>query len=256
MIAKLAGLGHVVVVGLNPLVPEWFGNDASRVAATVERIKASGASGVWLGWLHMNYKQVANLSERERQVIGEELISSSQGKCPSDETKSFIKLAVECCKANGLKFYVSGQFPEYGDLWECYRESYAKTFPCIADFVRQAKRLTPEQQHEQPIDFADFCDFALPHLPSGTFPECRDYVRTRQQVRNAGLGEARSYEDALRIIYQRTEFATTCPANHPSMGWMKTTIDGEHFVFHDEDGLPLLVCGKPESEDNLYIEGW
>jgi len=65
LIAKLTDMGHGVVVGINPIVPEWLPDPAPLLVA----IRAAGAWGCWIEPLHLNKKQIANKLTRHFSVM-------------------------------------------------------------------------------------------------------------------------------------------------------------------------------------------
>lgn len=101
LIEKLTSKGHHVSLGLNPLVPEWCPNPE----ALLSRAKDAGAKGVWAERLHLNHKQVANFSERERTMMTDPVITRAQKRTTTPPELELYDNARVFAQSIGLEVY-------------------------------------------------------------------------------------------------------------------------------------------------------
>jgi DNA repair photolyase len=251
LISKAAKQGINVVVGMNPLVPNWIPD----IRSFMRRIAEAGARGIWIGWLHFNHDQIANMTPRSQQVLGD-VLQVARKRNPDGETTAAIEEAVECAKRHDLKFYVSGGYPEYGGLWDLYRESYDKTFPVHEDWLLSCQKMSREQLDDAPISFEEYWEFMSQRLPKHGARECREYLRIRRAARTGQFREAANYHEVMRAIWSDSLFKQ-CPVNHDGFAWLGEHVaDNEWIQLTDEDSLPLLTYGHPQSDDQRFVSDW
>ncbi|NJK46000.1 MAG: hypothetical protein HC933_18600 [Pleurocapsa sp. SU_196_0] len=103
LISQLRERGHRVVVGINPLEPEWMPDPASILNECASR----GAEGAWIESLHLNPKQRDQMTPRERTAIGEAIIiralRHTRGKIDAATAAQFRALPALTPRASGWK---------------------------------------------------------------------------------------------------------------------------------------------------------
>lgn len=254
LIEIAANAGHNVVLGMNPLVPDWIPEPREML----KRAAGAGAKGVWIGWLHFNHDQISSMSERGRESLSPWL-SDARKRHPDMVTAAVIDEAVAAAREFDLKFYVSGGYPEYGGLWDLFRENYEKTFPTIDDWTEACGRMPREQLNQGPITFDEFFDFMGKRLPDYGGRQCRDYIRIRRAARMGRHREAANYREVMEAIWSDKVFKV-CPVHQPCFSWLGEKSDGgdpdEWDLLTDECDRPLLVYGHAESADQFFVSEW
>lgn len=225
LMEQLVSRGHRVVLGCNPAVPEWLPDPA----ALFGRAKSAGAEGSWVEILHFNYKQVANMSDRDREYISADLIARSQKRNADEKDwEHFERARNEACEA-GLAVFSMGQ-PNASEFFRPYRETYPKTFPVIQDFVNHAW----EKRYDE-MFFEDFAE-AMTGLPEGK----RGYghvfgASAHQLFRERKLSNMLTPEQFLKVCWNEPQ-AKQCPARVPCFAF--TGI--EDGVEADVNGMAIL----------------
>jgi len=130
LISELVTRGHRVLVGLNPLVPEWIPEPEEMTA----RLKSLGVEGVWVECLHLNRYQRDGMKEWQRKRLGPELIKRSMKLHPHEATWNHFLRARQAVIDSGMDVYTAGQ-PNESYFFDPYHETYPKTFPVVQDFV-------------------------------------------------------------------------------------------------------------------------
>jgi DNA repair photolyase len=267
LIETLASKGHIVVVGINPTVPDWI-PDPAEMVSTLARL---GVKGLWVNPLHLSNKQKQRMPAADKIALGERLMDmaklSNRSKYPEiDETLDAIRDAAAGC---GLPVY-EGQQGRPCTFFDIY-DFYPNRYPTIQDFVNWCWG----NLHDGDLIYWEtFRDLLLPKLPEGVWPigqhigaMCsvafwgtvkRHTARFRHKY---GSANRMTYEDLLRLIWGYYT-SVYCPANLPCFSWavsrepsnpdrgntdgvrkLKSKSDTLEMVLDDE-GLPVLVFSK------------
>lgn len=89
LIEKLIGLGHKVSVGINPLVEDWL--PYSDFQSLYEKALSIGVKNFWIEGLHLNTKQVDNMTDRERNNIGRDVINEAKKR---KTNTSYVRMCI------------------------------------------------------------------------------------------------------------------------------------------------------------------
>lgn len=246
LMERLSAAGHRVVLGLNPLVPEWVA-DAEPI---LTRAMASGASGVWIERLHLNWRQVANMSEAERAAVTQPILKRAQKKRLEGVERERIFDAYEAAAGLGLEIYSGGQ-PFYSRFFDPYHELYAgKTFPTFQDWINYC--------YEAPamwgtlISFEEFAEFFCSKLPEGVLP-IDSYLgaKAHDLWHHFQIPPQMSFRNLLAFCWREPR-TKRCPAAFPSFAFAGVPDgDGWNQVV-DESGMPYMVF-SPEGFDEWWV---
>lgn len=243
LIETLVSRGHRVVLGLNPCVPEWMPDPEPILS----RAFAAGASGAWIARLHLNKNQVANMSDKDRDAIGPELIARAQKRKLPDEDRAVIFRAYEACIDLGMPFFSFGQ-PFRSEFFAPYHETYlGKTFPTLQDWINHL--WDEPDSEERVITFDEFADFFCSRMPAGVLP-IDSYLGALGSVdlyRKMRIPTQMTYRQLLSIMW-RTPKTQQCPAKFPSFayaGYRDTSGDGNGWVqVCDENEMPYMLFSR------------
>ncbi len=245
LIEKLTAKGHHVSLGLNPLVPEWCPNPE----ALLDRARASGAKGVWAERLHLNHKQVVNLSERERGGMTEDVIKRAQKRTTTPPELALYDSARAYAQSIGLEVYGIAQ-PIASDYFEPYKKLYPKVFPTIQDFVNATYR----GDFGEVIDFDQFADFMCAFLPKGEMPIDHYLGATAHTLWHTNkIPKRMTYRQLLSIVWSDLRIHR-CPARMRCFAFQaERDSDGGWIRITDNNDLPYLVF-DPQGFDEYYTE--
>jgi DNA repair photolyase len=239
LIEKLKAHGHRVVVGLNPLVPEWC-PDPVKLMQEVQR---RGAEGVWLEMLHLSKRQVKQMKPNEIKALGGiEALNHISHKRHVPEQLSFYMLAYQAAEELGLHPYgMSGFRP--GKFTDIFHEVYPRCFPVLQDFANHL--VATGGDGLQPVSFQQCADFFAPRFPQGRF-FISDYIRSHITGRNfladklgLRLSGTMTFTDILRMMWNNPELPN-CIGGEFGFAFMSTFDDaGTRQLIRDDAGDAL-----------------
>lgn len=173
MIEMLISKGHSVSVGINPLQEEWLPFEEFKIL--VDRLYKIGVKNYWIEILHLNHLQVKNLSEKEINAIGEDLIQLSSQRFGN---YSYYNHCREYLLSIGANVFSINQSIR-SDYFKDYHSTY-KTINTNQDFVNYCFEKYPEGGE---IKFSEYYDFMKADFYETRFNECDGYVyRTARNV--------------------------------------------------------------------------
>ena len=237
--------GHVVL-GLNPCVPEWLPDPAVLLRHAAFR----GVEGVWVEELHLNYNQIAAMSELEKAAIGPELLTRSQlRKRAKADSDHFFKARYEA-ESLGLSVFSNGQ-PTKSDIWDIYRSVYPKTFPTNQDFVNFC--------HENNlgggvIPFDVYFDVTHPFLPGGMYRMSKYLGASSRSIwETYNIPSKLTFRDLLMAIW-KIKRAKQSPARMPSFAYATVSAQTGPIQLVDASDLPWLAFDENGNFESYYTE--
>lgn len=249
LIQKVREKGHRVVLGLNPLVPEWC-PDPGEV---MRRAKAAGAESVWIDPLHLSKGQVdgrvrdgkpiGGMSERAKKVIGLPVLQRVMQR-KADRVDLEIYLAARAAAVEmGLHCYSVGQ-SERSDFWQPFIDTYGADvlFPTIQEFVNLCHDNLADGAV---ISFEDFWSFFEPHLPPGKWPISR-YIKAKAHdiVNENRVPSSLTYREVFAMLWAEPRIAW-CPARMACFAYAGKRRDEKRwFQYVDKNDLPYLVFSR------------
>ena len=160
LIERLRALGHEVVVGLNPLVPEWLPDPLP----TLERLKALGVHGVWIERLHFTRRQSRQFAAKYVEAMGRDAVERAHKRIAPPDWAHFLRTR-EMAVGVGLDVFSANQGTASG-FFDPWRRLYGRTFPVLQDFVNWCHAEMPDGGL---VTFDDFLAFFGPHFPAGEY---------------------------------------------------------------------------------------
>jgi DNA repair photolyase len=220
LIAKLKDHGHVVYVGMCPAVREWCKDYEKHI----DRIKASGADGLWVEKVHFNRDQIANWRSMPDYL---------KVAAAKNQYYRFIDDCLDYAESIGLPNYI-WENTRHSTFWNPYREIYKKTFPVKQDLVNAC---VESEIDLMPIDFELFYDLlqSKAQFPKGEY-NLVSYVASTsiQVVREMRLGTM-TYKQLLSLIFKDHRIKT----NPIYLKCFANIVDGNALLV-DGRGLPYL----------------
>jgi hypothetical protein len=223
MINEVANKGHNVIIGYNPAVEEWEPDPPKLISA----VKNAGAKGAWVEQLHFNYQHLENMSGRDRELLGEQLIEDAQKK-HSPRMQYFEGVRAEVIK-QGLSLFSMGQANK-SNIWDLF-SVYKSCFPTTQGFVNTCEEETL-YSFEQYMETMKF--------PEGNWQLHHYLASTGRQVWQAGMQTSMDFRELLRIIWTDIRCRANPVRNH-GFAYATSEGDGEQYQLTDADGLPLVL---------------
>ncbi len=239
LIDKLTDAGHRVVLGLNPLVPEWC-PDPSLV---LERARDAGAEGVWIEGLHLSGRQVERMTPSGKKHIGLPLIQRSMKRKATPDELAHNEQAKRTAVELGLEIF-SMDHCTPTDFWAPYQQTYAKCFPVMQDFVNAC---WSDVKHRELVDFDTFASFFVDELPSADEPlNILHYIGAKAHavLAETNLPPKISYRQLLAILWSEPRLST-CPSRKRCFAYAaEKDAEGGWVQLTDDKGLPYLVFSR------------
>lgn len=271
LIDRVRAAGHRVVVGFNPAVPEWEPHPEQLLAAARDH----GAEGVWIERLHLNRQQEAEMSAREREAMGEPLLTTAKKRRADPAHFDYVIAARHAALDLGLQVFGIGQ-PCRSDFFRPYQEIYGgRVFPTQQDWVNYCYDTDAQGRL---IEFDEFADFYLgrtlafredgaegeeagddvhhPYFPRGTWPIDNYLGAVGHNVfRDRKIPPQMTFRQLLAIVWSELRFKI-CPARVGCFAfaalWDEAAPAG-WVQLVDERRLPYLLF-SPDGFDDYYAQ--
>lgn len=228
LIERLKSRGHVVTVGVNPLVPEWLPDPAPLFAELLAR----GVSGVWMESLHLNNNQTRQMNPREKAALADVIPKAYKKRLPDDWAEHFVS-GMETAMAMGLAAYcINCPFPS--TYWDEILPLYPRRFPIFQEVVNWAFEHPGED-----ITFQRALSLLLPHLPASCSHRLADYIGASSPYirRDTDLSDL-DWTQLLSIIWD-DERAKGHPSRNIALFYK--LLNDDETVVEDDHGLPVYT---------------
>lgn len=243
LVETLTHLGHHVSLALNPLVPEWLPDPTS----ILEDAYNAGARGVWIEHLHLNPKQIVNLTVKERDGLTEPIINRAQKRTRSDAEMGHFHAALNTARAIGYEVFSIGQ-PIRSDYFAPYRRIYPQTFPVMQDFINWCH---DRGDTDSLIDFAQFSSLMLPRLPKGRLNIGHYLGATAHNIwATHDISNWMTFTELLALIW-RDYRAKQNPLRIPCFAFAAERENDEWIEWLDDNDLPFVLF-DPAGFDDFY----
>jgi DNA repair photolyase len=248
LIKKLKQYGHRVVVGANPLNPDWIRSPE----VFFKRLADLGVEGVWTEFLHLSYKQRDAMLPRERTAMGEALIKKSMKRNLSADWEDFGARCDAAISYAGMEIYSIGQ-ARRSDFWRPFRECYERTFPNMQDWVNHC-----QDQGISRFGIEDWMDFFRGKLPadvdSSQLYHYVEFGAQRQQTRVV-IPKVRRYEELLPVCWQNDKFPRANPIRSAGFLYLVREVSPGEFEPILESGMPRFGFVPDETNFKFLVEG-
>lgn len=248
LIQYLVQAGHSVLVGINPIVPQWLPDPEKLIAPLAK----AGVSGAWMQPLHLSRNQVKRMPDSYKEGLGEETIEMGLNFRKYPEMLEKCHEARAIADRYGIPTY-NGQQRERSDYFAPYRKYYKKTYPLMQDFVNYC------YDTKQPGDIIlkdEFLDFFVPQLPRGVW-SLRDHLNAiaiQQLLYGKYIPQRMSYKRLLSYCWKYPETVLS-PVNVDCFGWAgKYNPDEENWIEYEHDGDPILVFQPDLKHRECYVD--
>jgi len=228
-IKQLNKLGHIVIVGINPVCEEWL--NKTEYKKLLKRIKPY-SSRIWLEALHFNYKQINKINPKSN--ITKEVIEAGRLK----KYKSTVIEYSEIAEKQGFDTYY---FPKNDSkLFDVYKEVYRKTFPIHTDFVRECEKYKPDIIYKE--SYVNYFSNRLPKIEVMPLAYLLD-VHRRQESK-IKLKPKANYRYILEYLWNKDtnmSISNLLCFSHPIINDSELLSDkGEKMLIYNKEGYEKL----------------
>ena len=235
LIEAIVAKGHLVTVGISPIISDWIAKDAKEL---VGELSAIGIHGCRVQTMHLSPKHKKNIPAKWLDRINpEELKKASQGwRYPEQqETHDLVKnLVLE----SGLHF-IDSQIKERSSYYDAIGDLYPKHFPASQQFVNWCH---DNKNPGDMVTWQEYKDFFVPKLPTGKYP-VHDYIYARSVASSNGVIFPRhktTFANLLKDIWRNPQ-VTLSPCNSECFA-LAGLPDGDGFkLVVDDANMPILI---------------
>ena len=247
LVRELKKRGHSVLVGVNPVVPQWIPNPKE----VIDTLAMLEVDGIWIQPLHLSPQQIAKMPQRDRDLLGEGIIDQAipknHKKYPAiQETLDALRRHANLA---GLAVYDSQQRWRT-DYFKPYKQLYPNRYPLMQDFVNHCWDTKTEGDL---IYFEEWRDMMLANLPTGVWsigqhigavagPGFWSQAREESaRIREAyGSANRMPYSELLSLIWNYQQ-SVLCPVNVPCFSWAAYPENKGWGRWIDDNDRPILV---------------
>jgi DNA repair photolyase len=229
LIAHLIHKGHKVLIGMNPMVPDWIPESDAR--ALVDWAASVGVSGIISARLHLSAEQQKRMTVASRSALSGVLPWAGKRTVPSDVV-NHDRYIRSLCQDEGVEYFSIGQ-PWPTKIYEPFRELYPKTLSVVHDFINWAWN---NKEDGEEVHFEEFEKVMMERLPGGLF-ELRSHLCKVCRVLGAkGTPDYWSFRDMLKILWQEWKHPWCLVRNQ---NFAFDSLDEESYRIR-EDGYAVL----------------
>jgi DNA repair photolyase len=168
LIDKLKKAGQIVSIGINPLVEQWLPEwEFEKLTA---KLKDLGIKDIWAELLHLNKKQVSNMTQKEINNQGLDVIEDAKKRVRNN---SYLQFAEDYCELEGFNFFTMNQ-PSKSNYFNDEHNTYPnKTLKTTQDFINHCFEAMPGGGE---IRFDDYYQFMKSEFYEKSFSDYDGYA--------------------------------------------------------------------------------
>lgn len=202
LVDKLHAKGHEVLVAVNPYAKQWVDNEVM-----LKRLEAHKPAGVVLQLLHLNTRQIANMSERAIDNMGADVMKYSRKRNPDEEQLEAMEALHDGAMSLGLHVKNYNQPSKINIAGKVYRDVYGSAvFNDRQGFIEWCRA------NKQPFDLVTFKEYEtyffenFPFDPRERFP-IKSYLTSQSKAMREGvkIPSQLSFRDVLRTQWNMEE---------------------------------------------------
>ena len=245
LVKELKRRGHVVSIGWNPWVPEWFGGLEGGYKF-IQKMVDAGVDACAIQPLHLHQHWI--MTDQEKQALhGGDMVwwdnIAGKKKPPAHWMPIFYELNKAAYDA-GIP-QIGHHFGWGHDLWGSTHKLYKKTYPTIADFAWHCKQT---KQWGDRVTFREWYNWVMSwDVPQGNYglgsglalKSWRMVPRISEWMGWKNFHTKLSWETFLKISWAwQDKIQSYSPAAMPSFC---PVVDKNQNLVLDDENLPILA---------------
>ena len=222
---------HKVMIGINPF-SRLFSDDHKQI---IDKYKEIGVKYFWLNTLHLTYKQQANLTDRQKEIMTPEYLKLAATREYTSEFLEMFREMWEYAKEVGVEIVgvPSGHSePYFDDVYSVY----PKVMPTQNDFFKWCEENKKEGDF---ITFSEFYDFFAARLPE-IETNISSYIYNKANL------EDKSYNKKMRMSnvlfpYWDSKAGLNLAKHFPVFSFVKKQFPNKLDWMKDEHGDRVMM---------------
>lgn len=223
---------HKVMIGINPFNKVFCENPKE----IIDKYREIGVKNFWVNAFHLSYKQQSNLTQRQKDILGEDLLKNAANKKNYDDET--IQLYIETreyaqevgCTIVGTP---SGHFePYFDDLYSVY----PKLLPTQNDFFRWCEENKNDGDF---VTFKEFYDFFAPLLPD-LETNISPLIYNKSNLKDKTYFKKTKFTNLLHVMWD-SPAGLQIPLYYPVFSWVKKQFETKLDWIKDENGDRVML---------------
>ncbi|MFN9321409.1 MAG: radical SAM protein [Chitinophagales bacterium] len=227
--------GHKVLLSINPFNPEFAPNPIE----IIKKAQSLGVKSVIVNKLHLTPVQQSNMTAKQKEVIGEELLEQAKGKKFTAEWLSLAMDMFNYCQENELNLLGMDTGLKTNNFIE-FKECYSKTLPTVFDFMNWCY---DNKNEGDLIYFDDFYNFFAPLLPD-IKADISKYIINKAVTGDKSFYTKMKFRNILHLYWEHPKLNIGLAKHYPSFSWLKEQTDKKLDFVYDSDHNKILYYNK------------
>ncbi|TAN49057.1 MAG: radical SAM protein [Methylococcaceae bacterium] len=235
-IRRAKACGHLVIVGLNPLI-HWWWDDFNGL---IQQLKALDVRHVWNGALHLTPDQINNMSVSAKRKFTTEIAYAKRRK-----PDSYLEMYESQLKNSGINVFQHGKATHNG-FWDSYFALGYPFYPTADGFFAYLERCEQQAGEPQLFGFRHFDAWASIGLDVQT-SAFKEFLKPfRRTIYNATGQEpkVRTLSEVNRYFYDISAYPTPLAIDNLFLANGTDDAKQPYLYTGEGDDLPLLVYTK------------
>ena len=247
MLEEVVKEGHKVIVSINPLDVE-FVQDPLEI---IQNAQNFGVKSFVINKLHLSPKQQSNLTSREKDIIGEDLLIQSR---KNQFTDVWLNKALELytyCQDNNLNLLGMDTGLRNSNYTE-FKQCYSNTLPTLDDFFNWCYDNKEEGEF---IYFEEFFSFFSDRLPvlEGNISK---YIFNRAVIDDKDFYKKMDLRNLLHLYWQHPKVKIGLSEHYPAFSWAKKQYSTKLDYVYDNEHNQVLYYNKENfrHQDSIILK--
>jgi len=240
--------GHKVILSVNPMNPIFSPNPIE----IIEKAKNLGVKTVIINKLHLTPVQQNNMTDYQKNTVGEELLTQAKDRGFQDEWLSLAIDVYNYCNENDLNLLGMDTGLNQNNFIE-FKECYKKTLPTVFDFMNWCYY---NKNEGDLITFDEFFDFFAPLLPNIEKADISKYIVNKAVIGDKDFYKTMTFRNILHLYWEHPKLNIGLAKHYPSFSWAKRQTSKKLDYIYDRDHNKQLYYNKEKfnTHENIIIE--
>lgn len=223
--------GHKIIIGINPF-DHTFCDDHTQI---IDQYRSIGVKYFWINKLHLTNAQQANLTQKDKEAIGLDVLKVAASGKYEDIWISQFKRLNEYAKSVNCTIVgtPSGYYEPYID--DVY-SVYSKKMPTQNNFFKWCEE---NKENGDIIEFSEFYDFFAPLLPN-IEADISKYIYNKSVLDDRTFMSKTKLSNILHV-YWDTKAGLKLPTYFPIFSWVKKQTERKLDWVKDPEGDRVML---------------
>lgn len=224
---------HNVIIGINPLHEKWCKNPLE----IVEKYAEIGVDNFWVNGLHLSNKQKINLSNKDKEAIGDDILKQMNKK--NEQSDEYLQMIVDLkfiCEENDLT--LNGV--DYGlqnNNMQIWHDTYDNLLPTISRFFNWCGANKKEGDF---IYFDEFFNYFAPKLPD-IETNTSKFIFNKANIKDKSSYKKTKLSNLLHYYWEIQGVELGLAKNYPVFSWAKKQFTNKLDFIRDSDNNKVLL---------------